>query len=152
MPDKVKVAFAVPTRTPILYPVAPLAGSAQRRRWRSSFVDFLLAPPAQAVLATPRLRQALTPRAAIADGQRLDRAGADAEGGRAGPPLLNLVLGVGVGYALARWRFPGRDLLDAVLTLPMVMPPTVLGYYLLVVIGSARPDRRAGCCSTSASA
>jgi len=49
---------------------------------------------------------------------------------------INLVLGVGVGYALSRWRFPGRDILDALLTLPMVMPPTVLGYYLLVVIGS----------------
>ena len=49
---------------------------------------------------------------------------------------INLLLGVGVGYALARWRFPGRDLVDAALTLPMVMPPTVLGYYLLVVIGS----------------
>jgi molybdate transport system permease protein len=49
---------------------------------------------------------------------------------------INLFLGTGVGYALARWRFPGRDLLDAMLTLPMVMPPTVLGYYLLVVIGS----------------
>ena len=49
---------------------------------------------------------------------------------------INLLLGVGVGYALARWRFPGRDLVDAVLTLPMVMPPAVLGYYLLVVIGS----------------
>jgi molybdate transport system permease protein len=49
---------------------------------------------------------------------------------------INLVLGVGVGYALSRWRFPGRDVLDAVLMLPMVMPPTVLGYYLLVVIGS----------------
>lgn len=49
---------------------------------------------------------------------------------------LNLVLGVAVGWAMARKRFPGRDLLDAVLTLPMVMPPTVLGYYLLVLIGS----------------
>ncbi len=49
---------------------------------------------------------------------------------------INLVLGVAVGYLLARRRFPGRDLLDAALTLPMVMPPTVLGYYLLVVIGS----------------
>lgn len=49
---------------------------------------------------------------------------------------INLVLGVAVGFVLARWRFPGRDLLDAALTLPMVMPPTVLGYYLLVVIGS----------------
>lgn len=52
---------------------------------------------------------------------------------------LNLVLGVSVGYALARWRFPGRDLLDAAFTLPMVMPPTVLGYYLLVLIGSRGP-------------
>ena len=49
---------------------------------------------------------------------------------------LNLVLGVGVGYALARWRFPGRDVLDAALTLPMVLPPTVLGYYMLVLLGS----------------
>lgn len=50
--------------------------------------------------------------------------------------LLNLGLGVAVGFAMARLRFPGRDLIDAALTLPMVMPPTVLGYYLLVVIGS----------------
>jgi molybdate transport system permease protein len=48
---------------------------------------------------------------------------------------INLVLGVSVGYALARLRFPGRNLLDTVLTLPMVMPPTVLGYYLLVLMG-----------------
>lgn len=49
---------------------------------------------------------------------------------------INLVLGVAVGWLMARFRFPGRDLVDAALTLPMVMPPTVLGYYLLVVIGS----------------
>ena len=48
---------------------------------------------------------------------------------------LNLLLGIGTGYLLARARFPGRDLLDAILTLPMVMPPTVLGYYLLVLLG-----------------
>lgn len=48
---------------------------------------------------------------------------------------INLVMGVAVGYLLARTRFPGRDLLDTVLTLPLVMPPTVLGYYLLVLIG-----------------
>ncbi len=53
--------------------------------------------------------------------------------------FFNLFLGLGTGYALARWRFPGRDVLDAVLTLPMVMPPTVLGYYLLVLIGSQGP-------------
>ncbi len=48
---------------------------------------------------------------------------------------LNVVLGIGVGYLLARTRFVGRDLLDTLLTLPMVMPPTVLGYYLLVLLG-----------------
>src|SRR5690349_15762444 len=52
---------------------------------------------------------------------------------------LNLVLGVAAGHAMTRWRFPGRELLDAVFTLPMVMPPTVLGYYLLVLIGSRGP-------------
>ena len=48
---------------------------------------------------------------------------------------INLVLGVAVGWLLARRSFFGRELLDAVLTLPFVLPPTVLGYYLLVVIG-----------------
>lgn len=52
---------------------------------------------------------------------------------------INLVLGIGAGLLLARARFPGRDLLDAALTLPMVMPPTVLGYYLLVLIGTQGP-------------
>ena len=52
---------------------------------------------------------------------------------------INLLLGVAVGHAMARRSFPGRDLLDALLTLPMVMPPTVLGYYLLVLIGSQGP-------------
>lgn len=50
MPGKVKLAFTVPTRAPILYPAAPVATSpngalAQR------FVEFLVSPPAQAVLA-----------------------------------------------------------------------------------------------------
>jgi molybdate transport system permease protein len=53
--------------------------------------------------------------------------------------VLNLVFGIAIGFAMARLRFPGRDVLDAVLTLPMVMPPTVLGYYLLVLIGSHGP-------------
>jgi molybdate transport system permease protein len=50
-----------------------------------------------------------------------------------------LVLGTAAGWLLARRRSPGRELLDALLTLPMVMPPTVLGWYLLVLIGSQGP-------------
>ncbi|SMB28644.1 molybdate transporter subunit; membrane component of ABC superfamily [Sterolibacterium denitrificans] len=52
---------------------------------------------------------------------------------------FNLVFGVSIGFMLARLRFRGRDLLDTLLTLPMVMPPTVLGYYLLVIIGRRGP-------------
>ncbi|WKB52691.1 molybdate ABC transporter substrate-binding protein [Eleftheria terrae] len=49
MPDKVRVAFAVPTETPVLYPIAPLAGSTQPDE-ASRFVSFVLSPPAQAIL------------------------------------------------------------------------------------------------------
>lgn len=48
---------------------------------------------------------------------------------------INLVLGVAAGWWLARKRFVGRALVDAILTLPLVLPPTVLGYYLLVLLG-----------------
>lgn len=49
--------------------------------------------------------------------------------------LFNLVLGVAAGWLLARHRFWGKNLIDTVLTLPMVLPPTVMGYYLLVLFG-----------------
>jgi molybdate transport system permease protein len=50
--------------------------------------------------------------------------------------VLALVLGVAFGLLLARVRFPGREGVDAILLLPMVLPPTVLGYYLLVLLGT----------------
>ena len=48
---------------------------------------------------------------------------------------IALVLGLGIAYVLANRPFRGREILDAVVTLPLVLPPTVLGYYLLVVFG-----------------
>ncbi len=49
------------------------------------------------------------------------------------------ILGVAFGLAVAKGRWPGRRLLEALLTLPMVLPPTVLGYYLIVVLGRNAP-------------
>lgn len=49
--------------------------------------------------------------------------------------LFACVLGIGVAYALSRWQSRWCDLLDSILTLPMVLPPTVIGYYLLVLLG-----------------
>ena len=49
--------------------------------------------------------------------------------------VLAGVVGVGLAWWMARRRFAGQSLVDAVLMLPMVLPPTVLGYYLIVLIG-----------------
>jgi molybdate transport system permease protein len=49
--------------------------------------------------------------------------------------LLAALVGIAVAALLANYRFPGRDLVDVVFTAPIVMPPTVLGYYVLVVLG-----------------
>lgn len=53
--------------------------------------------------------------------------------------LIALACGLALAWVLARLRFPGRDLLDTLVTLPLVLPPTVLGYYLLVLLGSHSP-------------
>lgn len=49
--------------------------------------------------------------------------------------VIIALVGTGLGYLLARYRFPGRDLVDALCTLPMVLPPTVVGFYLLALFG-----------------
>ncbi len=49
--------------------------------------------------------------------------------------LLALLLGVALGWLFARTRLPGRRLLEAVCMLPLVLPPTVLGYGILVLTG-----------------
>ncbi len=49
--------------------------------------------------------------------------------------LIALIFGLILSYFLNKRSFPGKDWLDATCTLPLVMPPTVLGYYLIVLIG-----------------
>lgn len=49
--------------------------------------------------------------------------------------LIGSLFGILIGFLLARANFFGKNLLDTILTLPMVLPPTVLGYYLLTLIG-----------------
>ena len=49
--------------------------------------------------------------------------------------LLISVVGTGFGFLLAKRRFRAKEFWDAVLTLPMVLPPTVTGYYLILLLG-----------------
>ncbi|MDX2266480.1 MAG: molybdate ABC transporter permease subunit [Bryobacter sp.] len=48
---------------------------------------------------------------------------------------LGFLLALLAAWALSYLRFRGREVLDALITLPLVLPPTVLGYYLLVLVG-----------------
>lgn len=50
--------------------------------------------------------------------------------------VIASVLGVALAYLLAKWRSRWTPIVEAVVTLPIVLPPTVLGYYLLTVLGS----------------
>ena len=49
--------------------------------------------------------------------------------------LLSLPAGLLTAYALARWRFPGRQVLNGLVHLPLILPPVVTGYLLLLAFG-----------------
>lgn len=53
--------------------------------------------------------------------------------------LLALALGIALAWVVARTRLPGRALLEAVCMLPLVLPPTVLGYGILLLMGRKGP-------------
>ena len=46
-----------------------------------------------------------------------------------------VLVGTGMAYLLASKRFRGKEILDILLTLPLVLPPTVIGYYLIILMG-----------------
>ena len=49
--------------------------------------------------------------------------------------VVSLPVGIFVAYALARWTFPGRQLLNGLVHLPLILPPVVTGYLLLLTFG-----------------
>ena len=53
--------------------------------------------------------------------------------------LIHFVLGASLGWALAQPRWPGRTLLDILVTLPLVFPPLALGFLLLLLFGRRSP-------------
>ena len=46
-----------------------------------------------------------------------------------------VLVGTGMAYLLARKSFKGKEILDILVTLPLVLPPTVIGYYLIILMG-----------------
>ncbi len=56
--------------------------------------------------------------------------------------ILSMLIGFWIALLLARKSFPGKHLLDAIFMQPLTIPPTVLGYYLLVILGRGSPIGR----------
>jgi molybdate transport system permease protein len=56
--------------------------------------------------------------------------------------LIAAMVGVSLAGLMSRTRFVGSDLLEVLITAPMVLPPTVLGYYLLLAVGRSSPIGR----------
>ncbi|MBO6774787.1 MAG: molybdate ABC transporter permease subunit [Marinibacterium sp.] len=56
--------------------------------------------------------------------------------------LISLPFGVAAAYALARWEFPGKQLFNGLIHLPLVLPPVVTGYLLLLAFGPQGPAGR----------
>lgn len=53
--------------------------------------------------------------------------------------VLSLPLGILTAVALARWTFPGKALLNGLVHLPLILPPVVTGYLLLLTFGRMGP-------------
>ena len=53
--------------------------------------------------------------------------------------LVGLPIGVFTAYALARWRFPGKQVVNGLVHLPLILPPVVTGYLLLLTFGTTGP-------------
>lgn len=53
--------------------------------------------------------------------------------------VLALILGTALGWVFARIPFPGSAVLESALMLPLVLPPTVIGFYLLIALGPNGP-------------
>jgi molybdate transport system permease protein len=49
--------------------------------------------------------------------------------------VILMLLAAPIAYVLAYYRFPGKSLLEALVYLPMALPPTVIGFYLIIVMG-----------------
>jgi ABC-type sugar transport system permease subunit len=127
--------FPADSHPPIVYPLADLAGRTDRPKTPSS----------------PSWRRDRPPRRSSKPTGSTSCPGGRAMSGWLGPEewqavalslrvalwatALSLPFGILVAYALSRWRFPGKALLNGLVHLPLVLPPVVTGFLLLIAFG-----------------
>jgi molybdate transport system permease protein len=125
---------------PIAYPIAALGDPPARSS--TLFVDFVTSSEGQAILASfgftspgePPIRSTgiknVQTSVSVTKTMSLTLMAAG------GALLIVFPLGTALGALLAKRSFPGRELLDTVITLPMILPPTVTGYCLITALGA----------------
>ena len=123
-------------RTPSREAGAVSRTSCARRAAKAMFETIWLHVPGQAdVVTSSTLRVRPHPRG-------MDRGRAVAARSRWSRPLVALPFGIAVAWLLARKDFWGKALLDGVVHLPLVLPPVVTGYLLLIAFGRRGAGRR----------
>ena len=161
--DKVKVvATADPSwYTQVAYPIA-LVTASKAKTLGQAFIDYVTGPDGQSILAEVRVpagSDAVAPEASPRSPLQapllsLYFRDIASTCGRAAcvmsvlfplrlslqvaaiATVFGLIVGIPLSYMLARKRFRGKEFLGLVLTLPMVLPPVVTGYILLLVFGN----------------
>lgn len=143
--NRIKLIAEAPagSHAPIEYPIAIVTGSRSLEASKA-FIDFVLDSRAQAVLA----QAGFEPVRSTGTGQSTEsRAGSEGVGNRTWfstrlsiwvalvSTFIVAVVGTTLAYLLARRNFFGKNILHILLTLPLVLPPTVTGYYLIRILG-----------------
>ena len=159
---RVLATFPPGSHPPIVYPVARLRASRQPQQ-ADAFLQWLEGGTAAAIFRGHGLAPLVAARAA-ASPAAAQRSAGDARAGHAADAttvwgfraeelsairlslkvavaaaLCSLPAGIAVAWLLARRRFPGKAVLDALVHLPLVLPPVVVGYALLVLLGGNGP-------------
>jgi molybdenum ABC transporter molybdate-binding protein/molybdate ABC transporter permease protein len=137
------VAFAEPgTHDPIEYPGVVVSNSPRSSAARR-FLDYLGADVAREILARKGFDPVPCPQAPRAGAAPAETGTTGMWGSlllSVGVALMSTVLvaatGVPLAYFMARRRFRGRTVLEALLTVPLVLPPTVVGYLIIVTAGA----------------
>ena len=136
-----QVAFEIPRRRAAAHRLRGARSRATREQPERAtrFLDFLAGAEASGILRAGGLRATRSAARAVSDGRAGSRMLALTLRVAGVATLLALPPAVALGYLLARQRFRGRALVQALVALPMVLPPVAVGLGLLWLLGRRGP-------------
>lgn len=133
------VARAEPSwHQPIRYSAAAVMRTSNPREARA-FVEYLVQPAAQERFAAHGFASSVAAKPQAAEGGELWPATLLSLRVTVVATLLVALIGIPLAFAMARHPFRGQSLAEAIFIVPLVLPPTVVGYFILVTLGARGP-------------